>query len=164
MSDDDDRDLDAEVAELIFDQTVRALDGQERSLSAARARATAILSAASITTSFFAAVTLDNRTDLSWATWLAIASFVFVAIASAAVLFPRTKSWTFHPDAEILISDFYEAGWSIEDTRIRLAKFMEGWQTRNDTHLEPIWQMIATAIAFLGLEVLFWLLDLALYA
>ena len=79
------------------------------------------------------------------------------------MLWPKTKAWTFRSDSEVLIERYYQTELTLEASHIKLARFMEQWQQENAKKLEPLWQAVEVAIAFLGLEVLFWLLDMALY-
>ena len=86
----------APAYELAYEEARRALDGQERALAAFRTRAGIVLSAAAIVTSFLGgqAIGASGFTTLSW---VAIAAFAVVGVATLCVLWPE-DSWQFRGD------------------------------------------------------------------
>jgi hypothetical protein len=96
----------APAYELAYEEARRALDGQERALTAFRTRAGVVLSAAAITTSFLGgqALTKHGFTTLSW---IAIGAFAVLGVATLCVLWPD-HDWQFEAIRNQLISTYIE--------------------------------------------------------
>jgi hypothetical protein len=81
---------------IAYDEAVRALSQQQSMIDSLRTRAGLLLSAAAITTSFLGAQALNDGGPRI-ATWLALASFVGLSIASLAILWPHSLEFTANP-------------------------------------------------------------------
>jgi hypothetical protein len=78
---------------IAYDEAVRALSQQQSMIDSLRTRAGLLLSAAAITTSFLGAQALNDGGP-SVATWLALAGFVGLSVASLAILWPHSLEFT----------------------------------------------------------------------
>jgi hypothetical protein len=93
--------------ELAFEEAGRALDAQERSVNELRSRASVLIAAAAVTTSFFGGRVLSETDDQLLATWLAIGAFGAVGLAVLSVLWPR-HDWEFSASATDMIAEYVE--------------------------------------------------------
>lgn len=98
-----------EVTKLAYEEARAALREQDASLSNVRNRATAVLSAAAVGTTFATAVGLLN-TDAkkgpvfpSWAAWGLLAAIVVIAASVLIALWPTPK-WSFGPNATKILA------------------------------------------------------------
>lgn len=73
---------------LAYDEARRALDAQESVVNELRSRASVLLAAAAVSTSFFGARALADGHPQVWA-WIALVSFVLVSVAVLAILWPK---------------------------------------------------------------------------
>jgi hypothetical protein len=91
-----------EVLQLAYDEARAALREQDATLSNVRNRATGLLAAAVVGTSFSATAGLLNtdpgrgRTFPGWAAWALLVVIVLIAVGVMAVLWPA-RAWTFGP-------------------------------------------------------------------
>ena len=92
--------------ELAFDEAGRALDAQERTVNELRSRASVLIAAAAIATSFFGTRAFADGGS-SARTWIAIFAFALVALCVLAVLWPRSD-WSFNASASDLIATYIE--------------------------------------------------------
>jgi hypothetical protein len=88
-----DNDLPYRIA---YDEAVRALSQQQSTIDSLRTRAGLLLSAAAITTSFLGAQAFSDGTP-SAVSWLALASFACLSVASLTVLWPHRLEFTADP-------------------------------------------------------------------
>jgi hypothetical protein len=91
-----------------------------------RARASALIAAAAITTSFFGAQALQGS-QVSTAAWIAIGCFVLVGLCVLAVLWPR-HDWEFAFSPARFIAPYLEPA---EDQPLEL------WSIHRDMALHP---------------------------
>lgn len=98
-----------EVARLAYDEARAALREQDATLANVRNRATALLAAAAVGTSFSATVGLLNtdadrgRVFPLWAAWALLAAVVLIATGVLVVLWP-VPTWQFGPSPGKLLS------------------------------------------------------------
>jgi hypothetical protein len=146
--------------EVAYDEAVRALSEQQGVIDSFRTRAGLLFSAAAITTSFLGAQAL-NGGDSNLATWLAMASFVAVAAASLAILWPRT--WEFTANPRDVIQTYIEATEPapIEELHRDLSLHMHNSYAENRRGLEQLAIFFQIASALLTLEVILWIIAIA---
>jgi hypothetical protein len=154
----------APAYELAYDEARRALDGQERALTAFRTRAGIVLSAAAIVTSFLGgqAIAADGFTTLSW---VAIMAFAAVGIATLCVLWPD-DNWQFEAIPNQVIATYIERkdGVDVPLHAIHrdLALHMENSYSSNEqSRLRPLRWAFRVAVVALVAEVALWLIELA---
>jgi hypothetical protein len=156
----------ADGYEIAYDASRRALERQEASLDNLRARAATVLSGASIATAFLGAQALKrpkHRPDLwfvGWE-WVAVGSFVLLAIAVIVILWPR-KGWVFSLGARRLIGGYVEGEREYTVQRIHrdLALHLESHFDINQRKIRWMLVWFRGACALLALQVVAWLVDL----
>jgi hypothetical protein len=87
---------------LAYREARRGLQEQERSVDELRARASVLIAAAAVTTSFFGGQVLIGH-GLSAASWIAIGCFVALGFSVLVVIWPR-RDWEFSLSPAQLIS------------------------------------------------------------
>jgi hypothetical protein len=108
-----------EVLELAYNAVTAALKEQDGTLSGLRNRATALLSAAAVGTSFAAAVGLLNLDPArgavfpAWSGWTLLVLIVLIGASVMTILWP-IPGWNFGPDPQALLS---KEGESVDDVR-----------------------------------------------
>jgi hypothetical protein len=154
----------APAYELAYDEARRALDGQERALTAFRTRAGVVLSAAAITTSFLGgqALTKHGFTTLSW---IAIGAFAVLGVATLCVLWPD-HDWQFDAIPNQVISTYIEREDAVDvplhAIHRDLALHMENSYSANESRrLRPLRWAFRIAVLALVAEVALWLAELA---
>lgn len=143
-----------------YDEAVRALSEQQRVIDSFRTRAGLLLSAAAITTSFLGAQALDSGNS-SLAAWLALASFVGVAVVSLAILWPRR--WEFTANPRQVIQNYIEAEEPapIEELHRDLALHMHNSYAENREGLDQLVIFFQIASGLLTTEVILWIIAIA---
>jgi hypothetical protein len=131
-----------------------------RRSSTASALAPGWCSAAAITTSFLGAQALEGG-DSQWTAWLALATFVGVAIMSLAMLWPR--HWEFTASPRDLIQTYIESGEPapIEELHRDLSLHMHNSYVENRKGLEQLAAFFQVAIGLLATEVVLWIVAIA---
>jgi hypothetical protein len=144
-----------------YDEAVRALSEQQATIDSFRNRAGLLLSAAAVTTSFLGAQALDGG-SLSLFSWLALISFVAVAAASLAILWPREWDATANP--RDVIKGYIESAEpvSIEELHRELAFHMRGSYLGNREDLRKLIVFFQVASVLLAVEVSFWIVAIAM--
>jgi hypothetical protein len=151
-----------ERIELIFEESRRKLDQQEKVLDNLRARAGVLLSAAAIASSFLGVAALGDGDKCAWS-WLAIAALLAVGWWSIkGVLWPRQEAWTFSHDIRKLEGyvDGEDRDWDIDAMRLAVAESHQEFWEKNDAVLDRMFGAFRLAAVALLVEVVFWLLDL----
>jgi len=143
-----------------YDEAVRALSGQQGAIESFRTRAGLLLSAAAITTSFLGAQAL-NGGHSNVATWLALATFVAVAIVSLGILWPRR--WEFTANPRDVIQTYIEADEPapIEELHRDLSLHMHNSYLENREGLEQLSVSFQIASGLLTVEVVLWIIAIA---
>jgi hypothetical protein len=91
---------------LAFEEGGRALDAQERAVNELRSRASVLIAAAAVTTSFFGTRAVTGG-ELTSAGWCAVVAFALVAATVLAVLWPW-RDWEFNANPADLIATYVE--------------------------------------------------------
>jgi hypothetical protein len=145
---------------IAYDEAVRALSQQQSMIDSLRTRAGLLLSAAAVTTSFFGAQTLSDG-GLNIATWLALASFVGLSVASLAILWPHGLEFTANP-ANVIKSYIETAEpLSVAEIHRDLSLHMHDSYAENLAGQKQLASRFRWAGALLTFEVIFWIIDLA---
>jgi hypothetical protein len=150
----------AEVYEIAFKEGGRALDGQERTVNELRSRASVLVAAAAVTTSFFGGRVLTGQDPPVFA-WVAIAAFVAVGVTVLAVLWPR-HDWEFSADAVDVIEDYAEP--SLVPTPLvhrDLAIHRSNSYAKNAKQLGTLYFAFRGGLVCLVIEVVAWVVALA---
>jgi hypothetical protein len=119
------------------------------------------MSGAAIATSFLGGAAFEHGTSV-WA-WLAVAFFVLLGAAVLAILWPR-HDWEYAVRPELLIENYIEHPEPLELPLIHrdLALHMDNAYLSNRGQLLRLVRFFRWASALLTLEVLSWVVDLAL--
>jgi hypothetical protein len=151
----------APAYELAYQEGVRALSEQQAVIDGFRTRAGLLMSGAAIATSFLGGAAFAHGTSV-WS-WLAVAFFVLLAGAVVAVLWPR-HDWEYAVRPELLIENYIEHPQPLELPLIHrdLALHMDRAYLSNRGQLLDLVRLFRWASIFLALEVVSWVVDLAL--
>jgi hypothetical protein len=148
--------------QIIYGESVRAIDRQEAALDGLRARTATLLSAAALATSVLGGQTLTRERPLDALAWLAVAAFVIVGSFCILVMLPW--SWRFSLSAGALLDDQVEV--PTLNTAAALHRFLavthETSLRRNRAKLDWLNWFFRLASASLALEVIAWTIDLGL--
>lgn len=146
-----------ERLKLAYDAGIKALSQQDATLGNLRNRATGLLSAAALVTSFSTGLGLINtdptKGDVlpNWGALLLLTILVAIGILSMAVLWP-VKSWCFGPDS-IQIMDKVDAGEDIDTIQRFVASQMGRGRVRNGQQLTNRTRCYRSGVALLVAEV-----------
>jgi hypothetical protein len=152
--------------EIAYDEGVRSIESQERTLEALRGRAGGVLAAASIVTSFLggqalAKPALSGRKvvlpPIGVAGWFAIGAFVVVAVLTVAILWPY--KWRFAMGASTILAH----GPNMPDSLsvyAKLAGFHHNNLKTNRAKLELLFWAFRVQCLGLLLTTTLWLVDL----
>lgn len=143
-----------------YDEAVRALSEQLMALDRVRSHTGLLLSAAVVTTSFLGAQAL-NGTGLNLAAWMALGSFVGLALISLAILMPRR--WEFSVNPHEVIRKYVEADAAapIEDLHRDLSLYMHRSYVKNWEGLNWLATLMQAFSIALTAEVIFWVIAIA---
>ena len=145
---------------IAYDEAVRALSQQQSIIESLRTRAGLLLSAAAITTSFLGAQALSDGGP-SVITWLALASFVSLAIAALAILWPHRLEFTASPANVIKSYIETEEPLSVAEIQRDLSLHMHSSYAENLAHQQQLASRFRLAGLLLTVEVILWIVDLA---
>lgn len=146
--------------ELALAESIRAIELQSRSLDELRTRTGVLIAATSVVASFLGSEALKT-TAFGPLTGLALVSFGVGLVACLAVLWPR--EWRFALGASILLEDWADEPRSGDAQAMSafIAKTLErNWLT-NKTHIDKMLILFEVAVGALGMEFLFWTIQLA---
>ena len=147
------------VERVLYEESVRTVDGQRELLEGARARAGTLLASAFVATVFFGTQALDRR-PLGGLEWTAIGLFLVVVVSTLIVLTPWRLQLTHHPQSLI----DYHLGMapisSLADVYSDLAYWNGVNYDENGRKLEALLVVFAVACASLVAEVVLWLIVL----
>src|SRR4051794_20547962 len=88
------------VERVLYEESVRTIDGQRELLEGVRARAGTLLATAFVATAFFGVQALDHR-PLGALEWGATGLFLVVVVSTLIVLTPWRLQLTHHPHSLI---------------------------------------------------------------
>lgn len=144
-----------------YDEAVRALAEQQNVIDSLRSRAGLLFSSAAITTSFLGAQALRGGNS-NFASWLALLSFVAVAAAALAILWPR--SWEGAASPREVIETYIESldPVSMVDLHRDLSLHMHGSYLENHEGLKQLGLFFRIASGLLTLEVALWIVAIAI--
>jgi hypothetical protein len=144
-----------------YEEAVRALSEQQAVIDSFRNRAGLVLTAAAVTTSFLGAQALRGG-NASVVSWLALASFLGVATASIAILWPR--KWEGAADPYGVIKTYIESTEPapIEELHRELSFHMRGSYLENSKGLRKLVVFLQIASLLLTVEVMHWIISIAL--
>jgi hypothetical protein len=152
----------AESQEAIaYDLALRSMQRQEATLDNLRARAGTLLSAASLSTSFLAALGLSDE-RLSGLAWLAVVLFLAMGICMGLILWPWDR-WVFGMDTYQVVEDYVdeEDRLPIPEMQRELALHFEENIDKNEGKLAWLFRAFAAGTLLLLTEIVVWLLVLA---
>jgi hypothetical protein len=146
---------------LVYDEARYLLEQQQSILDGLRSRAGAVFATSSVSTSFLAGLTLKNS-GLDEVAWSAIGCFLTVGLLSVAVLWPW-YGWIFSLSPRILLVDYVEADppASLEEMHRDLALYAEAHYDFNQVRLQRLVWAFQAAVGLLVLEVVLWVIELA---
>ncbi len=145
---------------IAYDEAVRALSQQQSMIDSLRTRAGLLLSAAAITTSFLGAQALNDGGP-GLATWLALASFVSLSIATLAILWPHSLEFTANPANVIESYIETKEPFSVAEIHRDLSLHMHDSYADNLAGQKQLASRFRLAGVLLTAEVIFWIIDLA---
>lgn len=150
-----------QLYKVAYDEAVRALSEQQAIIDSVRNRAGLLLSAAAVTTSFLGAQALHEG-DPGFYAWLALAGFTGVAAASLAVLWPRR--WEITASSGDVIATYIESAEPapIEELHQELSLHMHGSYLLNQKDLEKLFVFFQIAGFLLAVEVVLWIVAIAM--
>ncbi|HEX2161648.1 MAG TPA: hypothetical protein VHF88_07490 [Thermoleophilaceae bacterium] len=146
--------------ELAYDEAVLAVSSQQAAIDSFRGRAGLLLSGAAIATSFLGGQALRTGNPGVWS-WISIAVFALLGLATLAILWPR--NWKFEADPADIVATYIEAEEPLpvvdiqRDLALHRASVLEenGKQFRR-----LVWSFRAAGI-LLVVEIVTWTIDLA---
>lgn len=149
-----------QLYKVAYDEAVRALSEQRAAIESVRARAGLLLSAAAVTTSFLGAQALQEG-SAGFCTWLALLSFVAMASASLAILWPR--SWELTANSRDVIERCVESGEEIQVEGLyrALSLRMQSSFSVNHRGLVELALLFQVASGLLTIEVVLWIAAVA---
>ena len=152
----------AESQEAIaYDLALRSMQRQEATLDNLRARAGTLLSAASLSTSFLAALGLSDQ-RISGLAWLAVVLFLAMGVCMGLILWPW-DGWVFGLDTEQVVENYVdgENRLPVAEMQRDLALHLEENIGKNAGKLDWPFRAFAAGTLLLLTEVVVWLLVLA---
>jgi hypothetical protein len=140
----------------LFDEARAGLNRDAARLHGLHARASVLLTAASVSAGLLGAAAFKDGANWGWSTVAGTAMFGVVVAAAVFILVPRSY-WVFVlPDSELRVP--YEEG---DAMLTRLTDFALDNSKANDRHLDVLSHAAGIAALAVGLEVIFFFLDLA---
>ena len=127
--------------ELAYDAALDSLKMQEARLSGLRSRATGVLSAAALVTSFSAGLGLINTNPKTgavfpkWAALALLAALIAIGVLDMVVLWPAQK-WQFGPDVREILCK-HDGGTAVDDIRRCVIDDALDGVERNEKRLHP---------------------------
>jgi hypothetical protein len=147
--------------EITYNESLRTLDIQREGVNTLHTRASTILAAAAIVTSFFGSAAIDsNNGELDTLSVFAALAFIGCAGCCIALLWPREWDWGF--SAQGLVADYLDAQppAGAEEMHRDLALHHEIDFDANEVRIRLMLRVFRGGSFLLALEVLIWLIDL----
>lgn len=146
--------------ELVYKESVRALQVQSSSLDDLRSRTGILLAALALTASFLGARALDVSGFTTWS-WIAVGCFGGSGICCLLILLPWGE-WHFTHDANKVIQEFIEGEdeTNLDEMHREIAETNQKNWTNNKSKLELLFWLFRLAVLLLVLQVGFWLISL----
>jgi hypothetical protein len=151
--------LSDQTERLVYEESVRTVDGQRELLEGVRARAGTLLATAFVATAFFGAQGLDQHRP-GRLEWSAIALFLVVVVATLIVLTPWRLQFAHHP--HMLITNHLDLDAPHDSAHVyRTLAYWNGVHyDRNGRKLEALLSVFGVACASLVGEIIVWLVAL----
>jgi hypothetical protein len=147
---------------LVYDEAVRAIEGQRAAVDEIRTRSGILLSATSIITGFLGPAALQPGSPLLIA-FIAAALLLLSVVPVIFVLLP-TQGWAFSLGTKLLLGGYVETDppASMKETYRSLAWFLEvDWEANKDMLVVRYRLFTLAAVALVG-ETMVWLLAIAI--
>ncbi|MEX2547749.1 MAG: hypothetical protein WD830_08165 [Chloroflexota bacterium] len=148
---------------LAYDLALKALDQQQETLDGLRERASTLLAAAAIVTSFLggAALPSGQKAALGIPGWIAVVLFGLTVVTTLNIIRPRS-GWRFLPNAKEVVGSYVrsEPTASIAQTHYGLAVEMEKAQIENRKQLNGMFDGLTWAVILIGLTIIAWIAEL----
>jgi hypothetical protein len=150
-----------------YDEARKAVETQASLLDNLRSRASTILAAASLVTSFLGGQALAKPSISGGVVfqpvigplgWLAILAFVGVLLSTLAVLWPRGMG--FDMEAQTILDATRGTTVSEQDGKAQLALYWDEAYRQNAGKLDRLLWLFAASCVLLAAETVLWLLDL----
>jgi hypothetical protein len=147
--------------EIAYQESVRALEMQSRTLDELRSRTGLLLAAASVVTSFLGAEVL-RRDGVTTVAVLAILVFIGVVVLALLIVLPW-RDWHFAQGAKTLLEDWTgdQSHGDIKAMQRFLAENIEEDWDHNKQKLDSMFALFTIAAGLLGVEVVLWTVGLA---
>lgn len=145
--------------DLAYDESVRALALQSSVLDELRNRAGVLLSAASVSSAFLGAKTLEGGQQFSGLSIAATAVFVVVILLCVGVIWP-SADWTFAHDAKALVKVYVNEEVSLDEMREKMTLANARYRIENSAAMRELFRRFRFACLGLGADVVLWLIDL----
>jgi hypothetical protein len=149
----------AQVAQLAYETSLRALTQQEASLNEIRSRAGTLLAASSIVASFLGGQALTNH-SVGWLGVVALIAFGVSILACLWVLLPK-DNLIFSLSGSVLYETEQEDAAGIVETHRRLAYWLEGYRTENNVTIRYLFWGYRAATFGVIIQVGAWAIRLA---
>lgn len=148
--------------QIAYDEAIRGPSEQQAVIDSFRARTGLLLSSTALTTSFLGGQSFDG--GLVATSWLALTAFVGVAALSLAILWPR--SWEFTANPHEVIEAYIDVDQPSPPAEIHreLSLHMHRSYVENRAALEQLSLIFQIASGLLTLEIIFWIISLAINA
>ncbi len=145
-------------AEITFQEVVRGLDGQAQDLAAIRSHVSVALTGGALSAAFIGGVTDDHGIFF----WIAVAAFVFLALATIRVYWPVDFQYSFNGFELVQTYIDVDPPPPTEDFMLReLAIHGMDDYNENQTALNNLWTWQSAALTGFGVEVIGLVLNLA---
>jgi hypothetical protein len=148
-----------ETERIVYEESVRTVEGQRDLLEGVRARAGTLLATAFVATAFFGAQALDRHSPDALE-WIAVALFLTVIVSTLVVLTPWRLQFEHHPHSLITYHLDLETPRQSAHVYRELAYWNGVHYDRNGRKLEVLVTIFAIACASLVGEVIVWLIAL----
>lgn len=145
---------------LVFEEAVRSLSQQERSLDGLRGRAGTLIAATAISTSFLGGLVAEREEAFGGASVVAIVAFGLVVVLTLLILLPLW-TWTFEVNAETLI-EVLEGPEPPDQTELLRSEalWLKRFYDDNQKKINWLYAILVVAAVLLVVEIIAWLFAL----
>lgn len=144
--------------QLALDEARRAMEQQRSDLSGLRDRAGTLLGFAGLASAFLGGLAIRDGAQVGGWTWIAVVTFVFIALAVLVVLWPRKL--TLSLASPKLVGWIENDGADLNKMRRDAALWLDDHYAANQRKLDRMYAAYTTAIVLLVIEIVALLLDL----
>src|SRR4051794_2522566 len=143
---------------IVIDEAARALTHQQGAIDSLRTRATTLVAATVLITSFLGPPALAMSHHVTWPSKVALGAMTVVILCTGAICAPVWK-WRFRSSASALTTSI-KRDIPLDDFRRKLATDFEGWHDRNERGYRALQWLFTVALCALLVELLCWMLQL----